>query len=202
MLSDVIRANVAPYLKEQGFVKKGTVWNRTNGEVVNVLDVQKGSPRRDGRIDFTLNVGIWMHEVWTICWARPTPDFIRETDCFPRFRIGLLLEDFNPKFRDKWWSLDSQQSVSAVGEELRGILKGACFPLFGRLARVGDVLSFVETSIPIRFPLERLYLGILRHVNGYKDQAEMEISELLTDSHWSKRAQGVLVRLRERDGVR
>lgn len=197
MLGEFIKSYIAQDLKEEGFLRKGTTWNRKTGNVLDVLNLQKGRPRPDRGIDFTLNVGLWMEEVWSACWARTTPSFIREEDCFPRFRIGFLLENFNPRFRDKWWFLDSEEALSSVGEEVRGILRSKCLPLFGRFSKVEEVLSFAETTVPVKLPLEKLYLGVLRHLRGDRELSESAFNELNTDPNWGRRAEEVLLRLRQ-----
>lgn len=86
-VKEIIRDYIAPGLKEAGFEKSGATWNCRIDGVVYVVDLQSSRSGSD-RVDFTLNFGIWVEDVWKICWAKDNPRFIREEDCFPRFRVG------------------------------------------------------------------------------------------------------------------
>lgn len=199
MLGRLIKGEIAPLLKSAGFRKSRTVWNRATPELVQVLDLQDKKRRRlEGSAEFTLNLGLWIEEVWWCCWGKSAPAFIREIDCFPRFRIGKLLYDFQPRSLDRWWELNGEASLAEVGEEVSGIIKNTCLPFFNSHTTVNEVLAFSREKRPIRFPLDELCMAILEFLEGDREAAERKLSELAEDDHWGCRTREVLDRLHER----
>ena len=146
LLNEFIETYITSELKAEGFRKKGTTWNRLNNDIIEVIDVQKGRIKNDGGVDFTINIGLWIEDVWRLCWDKPTLGFVKEEDCFPRFRIGFLLENYKAKFLDKWWVLSEKKDMPTLGAEIRSVLYEKCFPFFKQFNSSSDVLPFVETS--------------------------------------------------------
>ena len=91
MIKDLIRIYIAPFLKRVGFKKKGTTWNREVNGVVHVIDIQASKARADGSESFTINIGLSINELWKIFWNKDVPQFMKEENCYPRFRLGYLL---------------------------------------------------------------------------------------------------------------
>lgn len=191
---EIIRDYIAPSLKEAGFKKRGATWNyRIDGvgHVVNLQSSRSGS----GRVDLTLNLGVWVEDVWKICWAEDSPRFIREEDCFPRFRVGQVLEDFQERVHDKWWQLLKGESPVTVGEEVQSVLVEKCLPVLQGIQNKSDALAFASGKLAIRLPLEAIYFAILQFINGKSERARATLLDLSSDDHWGPRVQGVLDRL-------
>jgi hypothetical protein len=183
-------------LKSEGFRKKGTTWNRHNNDIVEVIDIQKGRIKKDGSVDFTVNIGLWIEDVWKLCWDKPTLKFVKEEDCFPRFRIGFLLDNYNTKFIDKWWVL-TEEDMLFSGEQIQSVINQEVLPFYKKCNNMSDVLSFVGSNISIRLPLEYIYLAILRYISGQRDASVQILHEFINDKHWGMKAKDVLKRLQD-----
>lgn len=196
MLAELIKIYIGPLLSRAGFKKKGMIWNRSTDRFVQVLEVQRGSKRADGSISFTLNIGIWIDKVWFNSWGKPPTKFIKEEDCFPRFRVGFLLDNFNPRFRDVWWLL-SEQNINEVGDELCKVMETKCLPFFANHNSINQVLEFTEQKLPIMLPLDKLYLAVLQFLEGNAKAAQCTFSKLEADPHWGKKTLEIKKRLNE-----
>lgn len=195
-VKEIIGDYIAPGLKEAGFKKSGTTWNCRIDGVVHVVDLQS-SRSGSGRVNFTLNLGIWVEDVWKICWAKDRPRFIREEDCFPRFRVGQILGGFQEKVHDKWWQLQKGESPVTVGEEVRSVLIQKCLPVLQEVQSKSDALAFATDKLLIRLPLEVIYFAILQFISGNSEQTHATLLDLSSDNHWGPRVEGILERLSE-----
>jgi hypothetical protein len=195
-IGSIIKHYIAPGLKYAGFKKRGKTWNHRLDGVVHVVNLQSSAKGPDC-VDFTLNFGVWLEDLWRLCWARDCPRFIHEEDCFPRFRVGRALGEFEERTRDKWWSVALGPSAAEVGEEVHDALFHTCLPVLEQLRNTSDALVFTRQNVPIRLPLERLYFAILLFLNGEEQQGEVMLRELTSDAHWGARAAGVVERLRD-----
>jgi len=186
---------LAPVLKKLGFKKKGHVWNRSISYGSHVIDLQSSRQRVDGSTDVTVNVGVFVGLVWKNCWDKPLPPFVKEEHCYPRFRLGHLLADFDPKQRDRWWKISDSDVVGAVGSELSAYLLNECEQYFSGLKAVKDVCSLVESSISDLLPLERIQRAILYYHCGMEEEAKGLLQAVACDEYWHQKVGDVRTRL-------
>jgi hypothetical protein len=122
-MANVVRA-VAPTLKARGFKKQRHTFNRmAEPGLIHVVNFQMGQfPIGAYQIDlygkFTVNLGVFVREVYEMTQRSSAPAFLREYDCEFRVRLGELL---TPP-ADIWWSL--QDDSTALAAELAGHLDG------------------------------------------------------------------------------
>ena len=195
-IQKLIAEHLAPSLKEQGFKKNGTTWNCRVDQGVRVINLQCRAGAPDSE-DVTLNLGFWIEAVWKVCWAKPTPSLIREEDCFPRYRIGRALGGFQDRTRDKWWKVPTAGCSLEMAEEIRDALFEKGLPPLLELRNGSDALALVRKGVPVRLPLEVIYLSILQFQNGEVNAAKSALENLSSDEHWGSRARGILERLHE-----
>jgi hypothetical protein len=155
---------LAPLLRGQGFKKKNLTWNRTNVDIVHVLDIQLSRFSNLEEIQLTVNIGICMHAVRAIYWGKEIPSFIEEIDCFPRFRIGKFLSDFQPDALDRWWSLRNKDDIDKVGRELQVILSERVIPFLNRITTMPQVKIFCDANPLHLFPADKLNFAILDYL--------------------------------------
>ena len=194
MLNRFIKEYVSPVLTDHGFRRSAAVWNRRTADIVHVLDVQRGRPEK-GCPRFTLNLGALSKDVWMICWGQRPPKFVREQDCFPRFRIGLLLADFSSRAIDRWWALGSEDGMHDVGEEVRRLIEEKCVPVLDSFTSLESILEQAK-RLRLTLPLDRIYLSILLHLTGDETLARQTIDTLTDDPYWGARARQATDRLR------
>jgi hypothetical protein len=192
---------LTPVFNEYDFKKRGLVWSRHVAPFLHVIDIQT-SKKRDG-VDLTLNIGVFSPKLWNLVWDRPEPRHIKETDCFPRMRVGVVMSDGLPaKAIDQWWRLRSESDVRQVGEELRLVLRDHCFPLLSGIGTDEDLLRIARSKVRLSLPLDKLYCAALLALSGCGGDAEALLSEMSQDEHWHDRTEAVRDRLGVADSSR
>ena len=185
----ILIATVQPVLKELGFRRRGSTFNRTVAPdgLVHVINVQRGGYIRLQAADmfglapqpyggFTVNLGVWLPGVRLPAFDPPddvTGKTISEGQCHLLERLGRLL----PEPADIWWPLDEKGSELA-----RAALAGYGLPWLGRFSAWGDTLSQLEgdfDSSDWSSPPPRLVAMEMRIARGERDQAERVFTEHL-----------------------
>jgi len=188
LVNSLTTKELSAHLKDAGFKKQQTTWNRRIDGVRHVVDLQVS------RDSFTFNFGVFLEEVWQVIWLKQAPRFVKESDCFPRFRIGELLSGFHENALDKWWKL---QEKSKTIEEVEDAVYGEGLTVLNSIQTKRDALAFVRENLRIRLPLELIYLGVLEYQCGERSSGIGRLERLTTDNHWCKRAQASLKNLTE-----
>lgn len=193
ILRSFINESISPTMKLGGFKKHRFTWNLKTDQLTIVMDIQA----KDNFAKFTVNFGVWMRDFWEVVWNKEPPVFIKETDCFPRFRIGKIIGKFEQKTVDKWWRLNEIVSSSDAKGDFLDTLFKICIPEICEIKTRADVLILAE-KLPMHFPLEHISYAILKYFNGDREWAQRRLVELSSHVHWGERASGALQRLLEK----
>jgi len=126
LLELAARAVLAPLLKEEGFRKRGLTWNRSDGNFVDIINIQKSAYGTRDDVSFTVNFSL----------ASPPDDprkFVSEMCGVRRLRIGSLMGSE----LDHWWKLPGITKESAEGalRQVAEIVKAQGFDLFEQWRR-------------------------------------------------------------------
>jgi hypothetical protein len=115
-----IQLTIAQDIKPLGFRKRGRTFNRPVGEtgIVQVINFQAGGSLSHLHGQFTINLGIFVPEVWAALADRTAPNFIQEYFCEMRERLGSLGSK-----KDIWWGLeaDADESLSQVRKRMADV---------------------------------------------------------------------------------
>lgn len=200
MIRKLEKTFLSPLLGQYGFKKKGLAWNYGAGDIVRVLDFQISKFSSPDRIDFTINLGIWMRPVWTVYTGKQAPAFIKEGDCWPSYRVGQVLADFRPDATDLWWTLTSEDEVERIGGEVCTIVSDKCLPFLNRFRSLEDVKRFYDTVELRLMPGGKLYLAILSHLLGDRAAYDRLIAEFADKrlSAWQPKVAETIQRLHGR----
>ena len=144
-LTSVVRL-VAPDLKELGFRKFGTTFNREpEAGLIHVVGFQ-GSKWGD---KFTVNLGIYVREIDELFddwWRRdgkkgdPGKDgAVKEDICWLRERIG----GFEPDHQDKWWPY---RNIDQAASEIRSKLRTRVEPVLSRLSKRSGLIELWDET--------------------------------------------------------
>ena len=163
---DTIVAAVTPSMKQHGFRKRGSTFNRSReAGAIAGLNFQMGRFDPPGTIEipgfrenlygrFTVNVGVAFEEMWAIdlaTEARPFPPFVNEYNCHLRSRVGRL----TGTKEDLWWSLS--HDPRRVAEEINRLIDRVAIPWLAERDMRRSVLSLWERGKTIseepRLPL-------------------------------------------------
>ena len=213
VIDKLIRGYLHPVLKEKNFIRKERTWNRDARGFKDVIDVQASRWNEGESVSFTINLGVFVPSVYSICWGVDAPSFVKESDCIVRIRLGALLNDApKDKKRDHWWdsnsSTDFEVSTSStpnpadmetVGREVAKVIatRGISFlEQFDSLTAIHDFL-IQDTGWEVRTPLGRIYLAIIKAQLGDLMGARQLLAELNTEKNrsWRERVFEVAGRL-------
>jgi hypothetical protein len=111
-------------LRAHGFRRKSLVWNRTVGEFVQAIGVQRSRHEIPDEILFYVNVGIHSSAVWRILYDDPAPDpvFAAPVDVQAHKRFGPPGERGGP------WNLVPESNERALGDALAAVLRDQILP--------------------------------------------------------------------------
>jgi hypothetical protein len=168
-----------------GFDRRNVTWNRTVGQLIDVVNLQVS---KEGNA-VTINAGVADPEVYAICWGDELTRSVDEPSCTVRARVGRLLDDI-----DVWCPIDDPET----SEQIEDVGTRAVLPFIERMHTRESMADFLDTD-PARpgYPPPVIYLAILRHLTGDKRGA-CEILDALSRTArgaWETRVAEVAGRL-------
>ena len=111
LITRIVQNDIKPLLQARGFRKKAALFWRDNGDVIDVVTVQRSQWNDSTSARFTINLGLyWKHIQGLVGRTVPLP---REYDCTVQTRLGGLL----PERTDLWWEV-SGPDLSAVAQDV------------------------------------------------------------------------------------
>lgn len=124
---DKLQNIVHKELKAFGFIKKGRTHNKVVDEgIVHVINFQSGQyPIGDNYIipgiresyygKFTVNLGVFVNDIYEVTQEQPAKEFIPEYICQIRTRLPELTNN-----NDEWWTVDDNyiQVANEIIDEL------------------------------------------------------------------------------------
>ncbi|MBN5141405.1 DUF4304 domain-containing protein [Stenotrophomonas maltophilia] len=145
-------ARIDQLLGPLGFERKGALWNRRRGSVVEVIDVQVSK----GRDTATINAGVLQVDAFEKAWGRRLEGFVEEPFCIVRARVGEIVG-----VHDLWWPLNDGQ----IPEKVAATLETHVLPFLERSRTQEAMEAYLEAEHG-RYPLPKIYLAILKHQVG------------------------------------
>ncbi len=199
-LKRLTKGTIHPILSSVGFRRKGLAWNRTRAALVDVIDFQVSKASGPDSEHFTLNAGVFVPEFYRIVWQKEPPQFVPEAHCVVRRRVGELLSPTPERALDKWWWLKSDDATAECEGEIVKAVTENVLPFLGAIRSARDVHAFLENQRTWyrKFPLNRLYLAVARHIVGDSEGALRELREISSSDAdasapdaWSTRASAI-----------
>jgi hypothetical protein len=156
-MASVVRS-IGPAMTAAAFKKQRHTFNRVaEPGLVHVVNFQMGRfpigsyeipvlrPNLYGK--FTVNLGVFVREVYEVTQRSEAPAFVQEYACEFRVRLG----DLRPASGDGWWSL--QQDAGALALELAHSLARHAEPWFARHATRDAILEVpAHADLPKGWP--------------------------------------------------
>jgi hypothetical protein len=125
----IAHREIGGYLKDLHFRKRGHTFNRqTEPGIIQVINFQAGQNFSNEYGQFTVNLGIFVEEIFKTIFEIPVPDFPKEYHCEIRTRLGTL----TPYERDHWWDLRENQLQASL--EIGHLLQRYAIPFLDSFA--------------------------------------------------------------------
>jgi hypothetical protein len=173
-------------LTPKGFSRKKLTWNREQGPLVEVIDIQTSK----GGDAVTMNVGVLSRPIYFACWGRDAEPFIEEPFCTVRARVGQLLDN-----KDRWWDAGG----AGVADDLVSCLGTQILPFLERMRSSEAMLDWLATTgIPSpKSPLPSICFAVLQSQLGDIGAACAVLADLERKAlgAWKARAHEVAVRI-------
>jgi hypothetical protein len=139
--------------------------------IVHVIEFQTGPNWSILRGKFTVEIGIFIPEVFNALYEKPMPKFIASHHCVERKRLGVL----SKTGKDIWWNLADDEIE--IGKEISSLLLAISEPYFMRFSSREKLLSQWEQERLQRELPERNVL-IMAIILSYCDRKK-QANELL-----------------------
>lgn len=197
-IKTIVSVALAEPLRSVGFKKAGLEWRRGFAGEAHIVSIQRSDWKREDEEDFTLHVGVLVHDVWRKRWSKAIPQRPKCHDCFPTMNIGTLVTDCTERTSDIWWKVRSSTDVERAAADLKQKVERYVLPFLNDIeGDHGGLLRFtLAHPVLYRFPAERLELAILAHcVNETQVSRELLGSMGRFSDAWSSEARKVAQRL-------
>lgn len=194
MISEFVQTVVAPILKSHKFRKNGFRWDRSLGDIVQVITIQASQWNDEAGHSFTLNFGVCVKQVWMIIHGTPLPRTIPECECFPIFRVGDVMDDNSI---DLWWTIEDF-APEELSREVQKVIRETVIKILDNCNSVEKVLSLVIERKKRLHPYEMISYSVLNFLCNKQDEAKKILDEMLEGNKskfWENTIQAVKERL-------
>lgn len=142
-LTTAFAQTLAPFLKEHGYLKFGTTWNREYPEFIAVINIQGSKWNTTGEpVEFCINYAIVIADFYEECNNKPLSLPAREYDGVFRARLT------DQEFGDHWWKISRLSDIEPTAAQVRDWLSMKAFPLFDSIQSRSDMLNIVKNHAP------------------------------------------------------
>ena len=188
---DEIQSQLVPFLKENGFRKRRRTFNRSSSEgLISVINFQMGafdppgtSPipglRKSLYGSFTINLGIFVPEVYRYQSGSEIKGFIQHSHCCIRARLGNV----GSERQDIWWKA---KSSSMLVEELRNRLVKDALPFLQSFeSREAIIREWLNTYNEYQFSSSsppNIVLAIILANQGRTEEARSLLEQRIRQS--------------------
>ena len=166
-LNTIVRF-VGHELQNLNYRKSNRLFNRLQPDgIMHVINFQMGQNRSILRGKFTVEIGVFIPEVYKALSEKVVPKFVTSTHCIERERLGVL----GKEGKDLWWDL-ADNEISIGNEALKQLLENG-EPYLFRFGSREKLLSIWEEERLQKKLSERkvLIMAIILSCNGKKKRA-------------------------------
>jgi hypothetical protein len=166
IIDGIIKSELAPLLKQNGFKKKARNFYRVHSDRTDVINIQASQGNEGLGGNFTVNVGVYFPVISKLTGAPPVKNQPKEYDCTIRERIGLITKEN----KDTWWEINSETNQDAMASDLSSKVNIICLPWLEKMASLDSVKIGVEEKIPFVAAGISLYQGNKFEAKNYLEQ--------------------------------
>lgn len=105
---DTIENLIWPKLQSMKYRKSKRIFNRIQPDgIVHVINFQMGPNWSTLQGKFTIEIGVFVPEVYEVIWEKSAPKYAASPDCEERTRLGSLVKNEE----DLWWDLSEDERI-------------------------------------------------------------------------------------------
>jgi hypothetical protein len=168
IIDEIIKAELAPLLKQFGFKKKARNFYREHSDRTDVINIQSSQWNAGLEGKFTVNVGVHFPAISELTDAPPVKGLPKEYDCTIRERIGLITEEN----RDTWWEVNPETDQDVVANDLALKVNSICLPWLELMSELNNVKTgVVKNNRAIVAACISLHQGNTSEAKEYLEQS-------------------------------
>jgi hypothetical protein len=199
IIDKLISNHIHPVLKQAGFKRKANTWNQAGDISTLVINLQSSQWNSDYAGSFTINLGVFVPQIYKICWSKDVPSFITESQCVIRCRIGDLIGEGDVKV-DHWWYIEPSTNIAHLGEQVADTLLRQGIPFLSQFSSLSIIHDFLTSNVRQNevMPLKLIYIAIIKCLMGDQVNARHLLAiRAVTDAEkaWLPLIEGIRNRL-------
>ena len=164
----IIKNNLAPGLKLQGFRKNARNFYREHDNRIDVINIQASKWNEGDCGQFTVNIGVYFPSIANITDDTLVKGLPKEYECTIRSRIGQLTE----QNKDFWWSINSSANEAVISSDLASKVESCCLPWLDKMSNLENVKnSLVKSNMAFVASGIALYQGNKEEAALYLEQS-------------------------------
>jgi hypothetical protein len=147
LIDELLKLHLKPTLKELGFKCKSSTFFRQNGELVEVISLQKSASNTAIEGKFTINLGVYWPQVQTILGSTLENLPPKEYDCTLRERLGSLFSQGG----DFWWGIRQDSDIRSVCLDVAEKIRVFGLPWLKRAASLNEAVGMAQNREAVVF---------------------------------------------------
>ncbi|UPO90103.1 DUF4304 domain-containing protein [Niallia sp. Man26] len=178
VFKQLIKDEIAPLFKENGFKKKGNNFAKTFSDFAWTVNIQSSKWNTKEEVEFTINTGIFTDKLFGIGYREKPPKFPTEINSVLRHRISKLKNE-----QDYWYKINLSSDLEKVKQEVSSDIESLVFPYFEKFQTIEDVMQEMKRE-ESQDSYSDLELTILYQVYGYYKEAQERIIKAYNESSY------------------
>ena len=168
-IASIVDLGLDPYLKEQGFRRRGVNFFRADGDAIQVVTVQSSQWNYGDTGRFRLNFGVHFPAVAEVLGGNKMPQVPKEHYCLLRAIFG---------FPDLWWKVEPATDERTMAGELTAYCEKLVWPWLQKNQSLAEAAATLEIE---RFGSNLRVAAAARLVLGERDQAKRLVRKCIAD---------------------
>lgn len=188
--------HITPFLKKEGFEKKGNNFYKKLHKNYGIINFQKSQDSSNDYLKFTINFGVYSDNLGqTFDFAYDESKLPDVWSCHWLARIG----QFMPASPDHWWSINSSDSLDNINSVVISNIQNIVIPEIGEhladdyLAECWLMNKYAGTTVINRFK----YLTFLLKVKGDFNSLNIFVESFMQEFEGKPNAKLALEHLKE-----
>lgn len=197
-LKDMIDVFIKPLMKVNGFNKKRNTWNRTRGELVDIVHFEKLSSSQPNDERFIINIGIATPSLLKTIWGEERNiAFLDSADALLRLRLNDFDLGETLDMKGYQWIELEMYPLDDLSLSICKVFDDFIFPFFLSVNGYLDLLNYYEGKECLyrNYPLSKINLALLLNDLGRFDEgcSIMKSVAERKNSAWAGKAKDLLL---------
>lgn len=175
VLKDVVKDTIAPLFKGEGFMRRGNNLARISPNFSMTANIQSSKWNTQDEVEFCLNTGIYMEELFGTVYLYPKPSFPTVVCSVLQIR-GTELTN-----KDNWYKLTPDLNVEELKRRITNDISEFILPHLQQFEKVEDVIRVMELREKAGIYENPHHLTALYRLTGDMEQAQARMAKVYNE---------------------